>query len=99
MTKKILERLFDGEINPSENIGLDNSELLEIYEQLAIEKPKLLEKLSDNVREDMESVDELVDQAKYIYSKECFIYGFKLGITLLVDALNDKDSLPYKESE
>jgi len=99
MTKKILEHLFDGELNPSENIGLDNSELLEIYEQLAIEKPKLLEKLPDSIREDMERVDELVDQAKYIYSKECFIYGFKLGITLLVDALSDKDSLLHKESQ
>ena len=99
MTKSILERLFDGELNPAESIGLDNSELLEIYEQLAIKKPKLLEKLPDSIREDMECVDELVDQAKYIYSKECFSYGFKLGITLLVDALSDKESLLHKESE
>ena len=99
MTKNILERLFEGEINPSESIGLDNLELLEIYEHLAIEKPKLLDKLSDSVREDMEHLDELIDNAKYIYSKECFIYGFKLGITLLVDALSDKDSLLHKESE
>jgi len=99
MIKSILERMFDGELNPSENIGLDNSELLEIYEQLAIEKPKLLDKLPDSVREDMEHVDELVDQAKYIYSKECFTYGFKLGITLLVDALSDKDNLLHKVSK
>jgi len=96
MTKSLIHYLFDGELNPTEIIGTSNEELLKIYAKLAEEKPSLLKNLPHDLLADFENVDELTDKAQGIYSRECFIYGFKLGAMLIMEVLNSKDDLVRK---
>ena len=96
MTKSLIHYLFDGELNPTEIIGTSNEELLKIYAKLAEEKPSLLKNLPHDLLADFENVDELTDKAQGIYSRECFIYGFKLGVMLIMEVLNSKDDLVRK---
>jgi tRNA(Ile)-lysidine synthase TilS/MesJ len=97
MDKTILHHLFDGEINPSEIIGTSNAELREIYAKLEIEKPALLENLPQSTLAEIERIDELTEKAHGIYSRECFVYGFKLGAMLLLEALTGKNDLVHKK--
>jgi hypothetical protein len=96
MDKTILHHLFDGEINPSEIIGTSNDELLALYAKLGDEKPALLASLPHSTISDLERIDELADKAHGIYSRECFIYGFKLGAMLMLEVLSGKDDLVRK---
>ena len=96
MGKSLIHHLFNGDLNPSEIIGTSNSELLEIYAKLGEEKPALLENLPQDLLADLERVDELTDKAQGIYSRECFIYGFKLGAMLILEVLNSKNDLIRK---
>ena len=98
MAKTIIHHLFDGEINPSEIIGTSNDELLAIYAKLGEEKPSLLEKLPHYTIEELERIDELTDKAHGIYSRECFVYGFKLGAMLMLEVLTSKDDIVHKKS-
>jgi len=96
MTKSLIYHLFNGELNPTEIIGTSNEELLKIYAKLSEEKPSLLKNLPLDLLADFENVDELTDKAQGIYSRECFIYGFKLGAMLIMEVLNSKDDLVRK---
>ena len=98
MDKTILHHLFDGEINPSEIIGTSNAELRDIFAKLEAEKPALLERLPQSTLADLERIDELTDNAHGIYSRECFVYGFKLGAMLIMEVLTSKDDLVHKKS-
>ena len=98
MDKTIIHHLFYGEINPSEIIGTSNDELLAIYAKLEAEKPALLECLPQSALADLERIDELTDNAHGIYSRECFVYGFKLGAMLMLEVLTSKDDLVHKKS-
>jgi len=98
MDKTILHHLFDGEINPSEIIGTSNAELQEIFAKLEVEKPALLEKLPQSTLAELERIDELTENAHGIYSRECFVYGFKLGAMLLLEVLTGKNDLVHKKS-
>jgi len=97
-SQSLIHHLFNGELNPSEIIGTSNDELLKIYEKLGELKPNLLKKLPSNVFSDLEQVDNLTEEAHDIHSRECFVYGFKLGAMLILEILSSKDELIRKDS-
>jgi len=99
MDKSLLHHLFEGEINPSEIIGIHNDELLQANELRGNETIALFKKLPNITRADIERMEELADKAHGIYSRECFIYGFKLGALLIMEVLAGKDDLVRKKSE
>jgi len=96
MAKTILHHLYDGEINPSEIIGMSNDELLALYAKIGDSKAALHEKLPHCILEELERIDELADKAQSIHGRECFIYGFKLGAILIMEVLSNKDDLVHK---
>ena len=93
MRKNILHHLFDGEIYPSENIGIDNPDLKLIREMLVEERELLLKTLTDDNREHFENVEDLHSRTANAHSYECFVHGFKLGTMLLHEALSNAEAL------
>lgn len=85
MSKNILQQLFDGEVYPAEDI-IGNRKL---SKRLAEEKAAFIKSLSEHDREMFQKVDDLNDESANIYGYECFAHGFKLGATLLFEALRD----------
>ena len=93
MSKSILRQLYEGEIYPSENIGYDNPQIQKFNGLLSDEKKKFMDSLLDNAREDFHKLDDLQNESAALYAYESFVHGYKLGITLLFEALCDSKGL------
>ena len=93
MSKSILRQLYEGEIYPSENIGIDNPQIQKAYGVVAVEKERFMKSLSESSREDFNRLDDLQGESAALYAYESFVHGYKLGITLLIEALSDSKGL------
>ena len=89
----LLQQLFDGKVHPSANIGIDNAELHNANKDAEEAKADFAKKVPGSNLEDFDKIYELYEKAFKIYYYECFAYGFRLGVTLLYEALKDADSL------
>jgi hypothetical protein len=90
MEKSILQKLYDGEIYPSENIReSDNPEYRRIRAALAAEKEQFLKTLSTESCEHFNKITELHDELAIPCSYEGFAHGFKLAVSLIFNAQND----------
>jgi len=49
---------------------------------------KFFQCLSESNREGFRELEELRNKVAGIYSSECFAYGFKLAVSLLMEAMN-----------
>ena len=93
MNTNILQQLFDGKIYPSENIGIDNPQIQKANGIVADEKERFISGLSESSREDFNRLDDLQGESAALYAYESFVHGYKLGITLLIEALSDSKGL------
>ena len=91
--KSVLQRLFEGKVHPSANIGVDNAELHNANKDAEEARVDFVKKLPESDRGDFDEIYELYDKAFRIYHYECFAHGFKLGVTLLHEALSDQNNL------
>jgi len=99
MAKSILQKLYDGEIYPSENICVDTPEYHKIKNALADEKERFIKKLSDNNRDLFKSIEELYDELPEIYCYTGFAHGFKLAVSLMAESLNGTANLTQNGDE
>jgi len=98
--KTILLQIFHGEIHPSESIGRNGSpELKKIQKAVNDANDDFGKLLSDNDMYTFQNLLELQNQSTGIYGAECFTYGFRLGIRLLLEILPDGDILSQITSE
>jgi hypothetical protein len=88
MAKSILQKLYDGEIYPSENISVDTPEYHKIRKALANEKERFLKSLSDNNRENFKKIEDLYDELADTYSYAGFAHGFRLAVALIFESQN-----------
>lgn len=93
MDKNILQQLYDGKIYPAENIGDGNPELQKLNDRAAGEKAEFIKSLSETDRANFQIVTDLNDEAAAFYGYECFAYGFKLAVSLLLESLSGKEGL------
>ena len=99
MSKNILKQLYMGEVYPSENIGHDNPQVQKFNGLVADEKKKFVDSLSESSLEDFNKLDDLQNESAALYAYESFIHGYKLGIALLFEALNDSKNLAKNNGE
>lgn len=99
MIKSILQQLYSGEIYPSENIGSDNPEVQRLNGLVAEEKKRFVESLTDSTREEFLKLDDLQHDSAALYAYESFAHGYKLGATLLFEALKDSQNLARSNGE
>jgi len=99
MTEKdILKQLFNGRVYPSENIGVNNSALHKANAIAEDAKVNFSKKITECDRAEFNEIFDLYYNAFRIYHYECFSHGFKLGVTLMHEALRDSDTLTRHSS-
>ena len=89
MSKSILQRLFEGEIYPPQEIGNENQELRKLTDKI-VEAETRLSNIDAEIYQEFE---DLKNKYNSIYAYESFSYGFRLGITLLFEALSNTENL------
>ena len=89
MAKSILQKLYDGEIYPSENIVVATPEYHRTKKASADEKERLMKTLSGESREICDKIEELYDKLSQIYGYADFAHGFKLAVALIFESQNN----------
>lgn len=87
MSKTLLQKLYDGEIYPAEQIVPRDPEYRETSRKISDEKEYFQEILTEN---DRQRFDKLMDsryETESMDSYESFVYGFRLGVGLMVETL------------
>lgn len=93
MTKSLLQQLYDGEIYPAEQIVPKSPEYRELSRKLGEEKEYLREQLLTNDRERFEEMETLSQEITSLYGYENFLYGFRLGVGLMIETLTSGNGL------
>ena len=93
MNKSILQKLFDGEIYPGEDIKPDNPRYKEIMKQMGEDQAYFLENLSESDAERVKNMYEMYLISYGMYGYECFSHGFRLCHALMLECLTNKEDL------
>jgi hypothetical protein len=88
--KSVLRELFDGKIYPSECIKPDTPEYRAALKVLEAEKEYFFKTLSGEDNKKFKRTNDLYFEIIDIYSYESFVYGFRLAVALMSEALGGK---------
>lgn len=88
MHSMLLEQLYSGEIYPAEKIVVRTPEYREINRKISAEKTYFQSVLPSNDGKRFEDLGNLELQRSSAYAFENFVYGFRLGVGLLLETLD-----------
>ena len=91
--KSILRALYNGKIYPSEEILPVNSDYNEVNKKISDEMEFFEKKFS---KEEYEKIGNLLDlnaESSSMVEEQSFLYGFKLGTLLMIEAFMGRDEL------
>ncbi|WP_069997892.1 DUF6809 family protein [Cellulosilyticum sp. I15G10I2] len=91
--KTLLEELYNGNIFPDGLIISNDSAFRPLNKQISEAMEKLKNKLSENDFRDLEALLNLRSESSSMEATASFVYGFKLGATLLIEVLTGKENL------
>ena len=92
-SKSILQKLFDGEIFPGEDIKSDSPRYREIMKQMGEDQSYLIKNLSESDGERVKSMYEKFLVIYGMYGYECFSHGFRLCHALMLECLQNTEDL------
>lgn len=84
----VLDRLYSGKIYPAEQIVVRTSKYRELNRKIIDEKKYFQSVLSPNDGKRFEDLGDLELQRSSAYAFENFVYGFRLGVGLLLETLD-----------
>lgn len=97
--RTILDELFDGNIQPFENIKVEDTGYKQTSKKIDDEKESWLYKLlSNDDTERYEKLESMYQQTSVMEEREAFKQGFRLGVLLVTEAFYTKDRLVEKEN-
>ena len=85
----VLDRLWRGEISPTERFVRPNSEYKKTSKQFGDEIDALIATLSPEAKRQMEVVDRLRTDLTLMTEEDVFIYGFRMGARMILDVVGD----------
>ena len=88
--KSILEELFFGNICPNTDCRSKDKCTKELMGYIADHHSALNETLTDKQKEIFEKFNDCYDELTSISEREIFIYGFKLGASLIMECTENK---------
>lgn len=88
---KILEKLWLGNLNPSEQKLSPESELYKLTERIARREEALIPLLSDTARKVYKELRENQSELTSLNVFHAFATGFKLGTRIMHEVMEDKD--------
>ena len=83
----VLDKLWRGEITPSERLVRSGSDYQKVSSQRNAEMKRLLELLSPEAKEQLEVVETLKYDMTMLSEEDVFIYGFQLGARIMLDVM------------
>lgn len=89
--RRILEDFYYGNIAPNEQIMAPDSELKRAAERVACYEGQLTERLKENEKAILEKLIRSQHEIDSITALENFILGFRLGIRLMAECMDDND--------
>jgi len=89
--RKILEDLYFGNIVPSEKRMAANSELRYLVKRVADCESQLTEQLNEEERKLLNVLINAQHEIDCITAKENFILGFRLGVRLVAECMDEDD--------
>ena len=89
--RNILENLYYGNITPGVQQIAPNSELKRATDRVARFESQLTERLDEDGQTILAKLIESKDEVESITALENFILGFRLGVRLLAESMDDND--------
>ena len=88
----VLDKLWRGELSPSEPCVRYGSEYSEIRHKATELSKAIVSGLSEEGRRMYQEYQELRERMAYISEEDMFVNGFRIGVGLLLDAVGPYDS-------
>ena len=89
--RNTLEDLYYGNITPGKQQIVPNSELKRATDRVARFESQLTERLDEDGQTILAKLIESKDEVESITALENFILGFRLGVRLLAESMDDND--------
>jgi hypothetical protein len=91
MSKTLLQQLYDGEVYPAEDIKLIRPEDKELSQKNSKEMEYFEDLLSPEDYRRLEKLDDKRQDENSAYEYANFVYGFRLGMGMAIEALTSED--------
>ena len=88
--RSVLEELFYGNICPNTDCRSHYKETKQLMGYIADHHDNLLSTLNEKQKEILEKFDDCYNELTDINEREIFIYAFKLGMRISIEALHNK---------
>ena len=89
--RRILEDFYYGNITPNEQLMAPDSELKRATDRVARYESQLKEQLEENERAILEKLIRSQHEIDSITALENFILGFRLGVRMMAECMDDSD--------
>ena len=89
--RKTLEDLYYGNITPNEQQMAPDSEMKKAVDRVARFESQLTERLDETGQTILAKLIESQDEVESITALENFILGFRLGVRLMAESMDDND--------
>ena len=89
--RNTLEDLYFGNINPNEQQMVSGSELKKAVDRVAHCESQLMEQLDENGQTVLTKLIRSQHEIESITALENFILGFRLGIRMMAESMDDND--------
>ena len=86
----LLEELWYGNINPLEDSTDGNAEVKKLLALVERNRDKLCEGMTELQKADLAKYDDSVNEMYGIIEQEVFKYGFRLGVRIMLEAVDEK---------
>ena len=89
--RKTLESFFRGDIKPSENQMAPNSDLLQAVDKAVRCEKRLIEQLDEPEKAILTELIQAQHEIDSITACEHFIMGFRLGVRMMAECMDEND--------
>lgn len=87
--KSIIREIWQDKINPSVDVNTITPEIKELYAKIDIAEEKITANFTKKQKRQLEKYTDLYCECSSILQETAFTYGMRLGIKILLDALNN----------
>ena len=87
----LLEDLWYGNVNPHEAILTENWRYKYLLSLMGRNRDKLSETLIEKQLETLEKYDEAMNEMHSLAEVEAFVYGFRLGVRIMIEVVASKN--------
>jgi hypothetical protein len=94
--KSILEALFEGKLSPAEMIIPETTEYHQVNSEIVNLTETWKQKLPEADYQSLDELLELINKSNMMEAAASFSYGFRLCVTLLLEAVADRGELVWK---